>query len=370
MTHTEGGVVLSAVMLVYCFTSIPAGMFVDKVGIRKAMAVALLGIAVFGLLRAFSVNYLSLVVFTVGLGIFCTIISPAIPKIAAVWFPPKELGMAIGIMTTAFMAGSAVAVMSVNSIIIPLVGDWRGVFISVGIVGFVIAAIWWTFARESTGLRVTGSLSEATEEVSLVQKLLIVLRNKYVWILSLMGVSFFGFQHGITQWLPYFFEDAGQVPVMAGFIASVMSWATLVSAALLPMISDRIGLRRPVLIVAAISAACAAYALTIFTQGIGLWVVSASIGIFLGGIFPLSLVVLVEQREIGQGLAGSGTGVIHSVGHFGGFLVPVLMGYIKDVTGSFFFGILLNVVVIIIIVPLAFLLEETGARGKRSSLPK
>jgi nitrate/nitrite transporter NarK len=67
----------------------------------------------------------------------------------------------------------------------------------------------------------------------------------------------------------------------------------------------------------------------------------------------------MEMPEIGGERIGTVVGLFFAVGEIGGFLGPFLMGYIRDITGSFLPGILLLAIVAeASIVPLMFKKRE------------
>jgi len=65
-------------------------------------------------------------------------------------------------------------------------------------------------------------------------------------------------------------------------------------------------------------------------------IVGAGFGV--GGISPLVRAIPAELDGIGATLTGAAVGLVFAVGEVGGFLGPVLVGTLRDATGSFAAG--------------------------------
>ncbi len=77
--------------------------------------------------------------------------SIGLPKVASIWFSGKERATATGIYVTGATAGSIVALSLTNSVVIPLVGNWRMAYLIYGLVGLLVAAVWLLRGRASPG---------------------------------------------------------------------------------------------------------------------------------------------------------------------------------------------------------------------------
>ncbi|WP_340681227.1 hypothetical protein [Natrinema gelatinilyticum] len=63
-------------------------------------------------------------------------------------------------------------------------------------------------------------------------------------------------------------------------------------------------------------------------------------GFGVGGLSPLVRAIPPDLEGIGARLTGTAVGFIFAVGEIGGFLGPVLVGTLRDVTGSYSSGLL------------------------------
>ena len=62
---------------------------------------------------------------------------------------------------------------------------------------------------------------------------------------------------------------------------------------------------------------------------------------------------------------GSAVGIISSFGNLGSFLMPTVMGFVKDVTGSFLWSVLILAVFGELMLIIGLPLTETGGKRKR-----
>src|SRR5262249_19255519 len=142
---------------------------------------------------------------------------------------------------------------------------------------------------------------------------------------------------------------------------SLVMWAFVAGTFFLPMLSDRVGLRKIFfssgMVLTRMCVFFAAYAL-----GPPLWMVGLPWGFLIGGA-PLAFVVPLEMQGVGPTLAGSALGVATTAGYLGGFVAPPLCMRLASVApaAGFAFGggcFALSAL-------LFLLLKETGPRVRR-----
>ena len=126
LSYTTMGAILGAWPLVYIVAAAPCGAFVDRVGLKWSLFLAVLVIAASGGLRAVAFDAVTLFV-AVGLfGIGGPLISIGAPKAIAQWFQGAERGFAMGVYITGPALGNMLALVLTNSVLMPLTGgNWR-----------------------------------------------------------------------------------------------------------------------------------------------------------------------------------------------------------------------------------------------------
>ncbi|MBN3825182.1 MFS transporter [Burkholderia sp. Ac-20384] len=140
------GLVLSAFFWTYAFLQLPAGWFIDKVGVRVSLALAVGWWSVFTVATGAARGLTQLVGVRLMLGVGEAAAIPSFAKVAFNWFPRSERGLASSIFDSGSRVGSALSLPLV-AWLISIVG-WRGSFVITGGIGLVWALAWWFIYRD------------------------------------------------------------------------------------------------------------------------------------------------------------------------------------------------------------------------------
>jgi MFS transporter, ACS family, D-galactonate transporter len=140
------GLVLSAFFWTYAFLQLPAGWFIDKVGVRVSLALAVGWWSVFTIATGAARGLAQLVGMRLMLGVGEAAAIPSFAKVAFNWFPRSERGLASSIFDSGSRVGSALSLPLV-AWLISIVG-WRGSFEITGGIGIVWALAWWFIYRD------------------------------------------------------------------------------------------------------------------------------------------------------------------------------------------------------------------------------
>ncbi|RQZ64374.1 MFS transporter [Burkholderia cepacia] len=140
------GLVLSAFFWTYAFLQLPAGWFIDKVGVRVSLALAVGWWSVFTVATGAARGLAQLVGVRLMLGVGEAAAIPSFAKVAFNWFPRSERGLASSIFDSGSRVGSALSLPLV-AWLISIIG-WRGSFVITGGIGIVWALAWWFVYRD------------------------------------------------------------------------------------------------------------------------------------------------------------------------------------------------------------------------------
>ncbi|MGO9797546.1 MAG: MFS transporter, partial [Terracidiphilus sp.] len=144
------GIITVAFQLAYGIAMLVAGGLTDKLGTRKAFAIAITLWSIAAMLpgAAFSVASFAVAMFLLGLGEAANF--PACIKTVAEWFPKRERAFATGLFNSGANVGNMVAPVVV-AVFVALFSQWsvfgparawRGSFFVAGAVGFVWLVFW------------------------------------------------------------------------------------------------------------------------------------------------------------------------------------------------------------------------------------
>ncbi|WLI76455.1 MFS transporter [Kosakonia sp. H02] len=165
----------------------------------------------------------------------------------------------------------------------------------------------------------------------------------------------------VNFWLPQLIKSAGFSFIATGFLSVIPYIAAVIALLWWGKRSDRRN-ERVFHTVVPLVLAIAGIALTAFSKGALLNVLGltmASAGLF--AVLPVFW-TLPPQFMVGSAAAG-GIAVINSIGNLGGFFGPTAMGYVKDLTGDFGMGLLVNIVMLTVsLITLLLFAAKTGLR--------
>jgi cyanate permease len=357
LTYTQMGLITGAWQLLYIFTAQPLGLIIDRLGVYKSLILGAVIISSSSLMRAFVSGFLGLFISVAIFGVGGPMISIGTPKLVSEWFSGEERGTASGINASGSAFGSMTALALTNSLVLPILGSWRNVFIGYGAISLVITLMWFVLGRRPSP-RSEEILNDSDERQSAQRKSDVfwnIPRHRNILIIVGIGVASFLTTHALKNWLPRILELKGFSPVGAGYATSLMALSGILGSLIIPRASYRPKSKK--LMIALILFISGVSVLILGIGGdIAIWVGLFSTGFFVRAITPLLLLTLMEMPEVGTDRMGVVGGLYFSMGEIGGFLGPFMMGYIMDLTGSFLFGIYsLTIIIGTTIVFLSFL---------------
>ena len=348
--------------------SIPAGMLVDRFGARVGVGLALFLMGVFALGRGVAPSFAWLCIATFAFGIGYAFLLSGMPKVVSEWFPPQELGRAVGFYTS----GASMGVLTVFWFAIPLFGEkWRDLFLAAGIMMSAAFLAWLVLGKRSP--RASSGHGAPRGVADMLRSFRSVASQRDVRLLvGLCAMT----QVGVFGWLAFGFpylviakgapeETAGQVVAftMVGFLFGALSVSGL---------SDRVGKRRPFLIGPALLTCLLFFGLIVVPLGWLFWAMVLLIGFCLAAIQVLLFALPLELPGVSKDQVGACEGLIISVGYFFGIAAsPVLgsiLGSYEETTPEQFFvvvgcmGAALGIGTV-----LSMLMSETGPAGRKAS---
>ncbi len=146
LNSAEMGLVLSAFFWTYAFLQLPAGWFIDKVGVRISLALAVGWWSLFTMATGVSRGVSQLVGTRLLLGVGEAAAIPSFAKVAFNWFPRRERGFACSLFDCGSRVGSALSLPLVAWLIASV--GWRGSFLVTGLLGIAWTLAWWFIYRD------------------------------------------------------------------------------------------------------------------------------------------------------------------------------------------------------------------------------
>ena len=333
ISHAAMGSVLGAWPLVYIVAAMPAGAALDRFGPRRTVFVAVLIIALSGVLRGLADGWLTLFLAVAVFGIGGPLISVGAPKVITLWFEGRERGLAMGIYITGPAMGNIASLSLTNSVMMPLFGgDWRSVLIAYGLTAVAGGLAWLAISAHPASRDMERRLAAEPRQPQL-EVFGRLASHVTVQLMLLMSVGIFFFNHGLTNWLPEILRGHGMDAVAAGYWAAVPTAAGIVGSLLIPRLAVP---ERRFAILAGLFAAAGLASLLLHAVDTGPLLFGLVLqGIARGSMMTVAVLTLVELPEVDRRHAGAASGLFFSAAEVGGVAGPLTVGLLSDVTGGF-----------------------------------
>jgi MFS family permease len=325
LTSTQVGTAWGMIGLGALLFSVLGGLISDRFGVRWTGFMGLLILGAGGTMRGLARDYPEFIAAMFLFGAAMGLTRPNFPRALSQWFPPNRLGMANGFSAGGSALGAALSMAFSVSIFGPAVGGWRNITIILGGLTFLLAIAWGVLVKE----RILEERS-APRLSTVIKGFGLVLRSRTIWMLSIAAFLLFGHSNAWSSHFPGFFEvKYGMTNAMAGQIVSITLFSGVFAAILGPTLSDRIGSRKP-----AILLACIAGGLCNMLQGSflgpALTIILLIMPFGVGTIAPLLLTIPFELKELTPSVAGAAIGMILTFQNLGTFIYPILSGKLID----------------------------------------
>ncbi|HEU5402962.1 MAG TPA: MFS transporter [Terriglobales bacterium] len=320
LTSVQKSIAVAIPVLLGSLGRIPLGMLTDRFGGRSVFSVVMLLSVIPAFLMGTVHDYPHLIAYGLLIGIALASFSVGVGFVSG-WYSAERQGFALGVYGAGNIGQSLAAFGS------PFIaaaagvrwGFWTfGVLLSLWLLVFLLAA------RNAPRRGPVKSFAEVIRP----------LNDKRSWELSLYYFLTFGGFVAMAIYLPIFLTEMFKLtPQDAGMrTAGFVVLATLmrpVGGSLADKIGGRTILRWVFPAVAVMAAFLACPMMTTFT--IGALGMAAAIGLGNGAVFKL-------VPEYFPTSVGSVTGLVGAAGGLGGFFPPLVLGFIKQETGSFMWG--------------------------------
>lgn len=339
LSHSAMGSVLGAWPLVYIASAVPCGAFLDRFGVRRALFLGAIIMALSGALRALAVDHASLFGAVAVFGLGGPLISIGAPKLVSLWFEGRERGLAMGIYVTGPALGGITSLSLTNSVMMPLAGgNWRWVLLAYAafVAGSGIAWLAVSAHRASRAAERAAAEEPRRRQLQVFARLLGL---RVVRIVLVMSIGIFFFNHALNNWLPEILRSGGMDASSAGYWASIPVAVSIAAALVVPHLA--VPSRRLAILVSLFACAGAAALLIQGATGPGLAAGLILHGIARGALIVILVLVLMESREVGSRNMGAAGGLFFSAAEIGGVLGPLTIGLVYDLSGGFAAGLFL-----------------------------
>ena len=352
------GILLSSFFWTYALMQIPGGWLADKYGPRPVIAGATILWGAFQALAAVATGFLSLLIARLALGFTEGPTFPAGGKLNAVWLPAKERGRGAVLIDGGAPLGTAFGGLIIAALM-GAFGSWRTAFVVAGL-GTVAAGVFaYWYIRDNPHVHPSTSEAEAQyieREHAKEDELLTpaqdqtnvfgYLRYRSFWGMLFGWVGFNLVFYGLVTWAPsYLAQERGLSLAAIGGATFIIFGAGFVGEIVGGFLADAWKERggspntvmRTVLGMSAVLTTLSTFLLAFVSSPVAAVALLASTLFFSrwGGLYWSIPPILTERGRVG--VLG---GIMNFAGNVAGILVPIIVGVIVQLTGSYFLALM------------------------------
>jgi ACS family D-galactonate transporter-like MFS transporter len=349
------GLLLSSFFWTYCFMQIPGGMLADRFLPRSVIAGATIGWGAFAALAAASVGWVTMLLTRLGLGLAEGPIYPAGAKLIGLWMTPTERGRAAALLDGGAPLGTALGSLIIAGLIAVL-ASWRLAFLVAGLATMACGVFAWFYIRnhphEHDGVNhrerehIRDGLRQMGSEAGSATSMTAMFKAPSIWLLFLGWFCFNSLWYGFLTWVPSFLAKTQGLNIgalgWASFLIFFAGFAgELTGGQLLDYFLRKTGATE-----------------TVYRTLFGVSAALATIAVFLvafvheeAAVITLLATTLFFLRwcgmywtlpalMIGDAQAGFLAGCMNFAGNISGIVIPVIVGLIVSLTGSYYLALM------------------------------
>lgn len=334
LTPAQFGMLANTPYLAGLLFGVITGNWGDKIGIKKIATIAIAFFVIGAWARAFAFTFTTLFVASLVMGFGLAVMNSNSTKAIRLWFPGKNMGVAMGVYVAGASVGAGVALKC---------GAMWGTHTSflISAVSSVIAFVVWVLCFRTH----PAEKGDASSTVGL-PAFKAVMKNKNVWIASVMILFVFGVSTTVQTYLN---ASLGIVALgdmqTVGTISLVSSVFVAMASIFGPAFVACFSKLRPVVI--AICALCALSSVLILLLpfGVGTWIAVILFSLFLGIILAMGKTIPALIPGIDPCNLGAVGGLHSTLQNLGGWLLcgyiiaPIAQSVYPSIDGGITFGL-------------------------------
>lgn len=321
LSHAGFGLVFSAAMVSLILFRVPWGLVGDRLGYVNALRIALPISAASAVLRGLSPSYITLMLSQFFLGVGLAVVLPCLPLLVKEW-SPESLGLWTGIYISGFAVGNATA-LGLTPLILHVM-RWRDILLVYGVLAIIVSGFWWGLGRSNV---------KGTSELKF-ENFAALLKDRYVWLLLFFMIASMGSYDTLATWMPKVLEMKNLDKTFASFLP----FGFFLAGPIMGFALDRFENRKIMIAVLGVAAAISIVGINYASIPLLLVCIFVS-GFTCIGALTISLTMPARHERLSK-TVGSVVGLISSLGNVGPLTMPVIFGFLIDVTGAFQMSVL------------------------------
>ncbi|WP_353627703.1 MFS transporter [Ralstonia pseudosolanacearum] len=344
----------------YVLFEVPSNLLLVKVGARKTLSRILVLWGLTSAAMLFVTNVQTFYALRFLLGVFEAGFAPGMIYYLTQWYPGTRMARAMAIVLGAAPVGGAIGAPVSTWIMAHFAGTgglagWQWMFLAEGVPSVLLGVVayftlvdkpadarWLTDAQRAV---IASQVEQSSQgQTSSLTK---ALTDPRVYVLAAAYFCLISGLYAVSFWLPSILKAAGLTDLIKiGLYSAVPYLVSMVAMYALSRSSDRRGERRWHSAITAILGAgmlaVAAYATSFPTALVSITLATAAV------FASYTVFWAIPQEHLKGTAAAGGIAFINSIGLFGGFFSPTIIGWMKDATGSLQAGLLVIAALLVV----------------------
>lgn len=364
----------SAYLLFYGLMQIPIGTLISRYGFKQSILFAALvcSLSTFGF--AYSPNFASALFFRALMGLGSAFGFIGVLVSIYTWMPRKNLALFIGLSQFLGTLGPMLAGGPLHELAQSAIMSWQNFFLLMSAAGVSLCALILIFIKKKTYSNTAFIILEKPTQFKEV--FLSIIKQKQFWIISIYcALIYFSLEYLSENECNNLLATKGFSSAFASYMITLAWLGFALGSPLLGYYSDRISLRKPMLIVSAIVTFSALFSI-IYLPLTEHWAIISFFSFGFGvGSASVSIALMAEQFKTSQ--VSSGLGVNNAVTMLSISILAPIISFILSTTTSYLPHSLADyqkVFSLLIIMPLLslflalFKIKETFGRSSKEPI--
>ena len=329
INRSSAGLLIALALLVAAGFGLPGGVIISRLGIVRSYSLGwwLAGLMALSFLAP---NYFSLLALRLAFGLGFALVLIATGPLLLRWFKSKEVLVMNGLNTAVLSLGIALSVATAAPIAEIL--GWQNSLSIFGAIGFIGAAAWTVLGKiPEDAIRQSGSMP--------IREIPQIIRNRQVVLLLLADAGILVQYTALTAWLPAFYAEVrGMTPTGAGFATGLLPFIGVFAVLLGGFLPLRFGTPRSYFIWPGILVAIGGPGSFLLGSSAGIYLALVLVGIGSWLYVPTLLSRTMELVRNDPEQVAVVWGSLLTFSGLGLFVAPIMVGTLRDLTGSYLPG--------------------------------
>jgi len=367
LTQAQLGLIVSMNFMGNVAMQVPSGLMGDKFGRKRILIPGFLLAGGFAAVAGGMPTFMLFIAawFLVGMG-QGTYYGPQY-GISSSAIPAKRITLGSAIINSGMAFGTSIGYYISTYSVHEYGMNWRVPFFIIAGFTIVVGIAMHIIVKKDPSRKAREAAAAASKTGEKVEKLKLAVLFKNRNLLAsyiIIFASIYGFFMLLT-WLPYYLEaDRGITGGKVAFVSSIVPWAAIPGSLLLSMWSDKLGRRKPVLLLMLPISLVAVASIVFFKSMTIVYIALILYGIF-GKISINPILVAVVADNAPKQSYSTAFSVYNFLGMSASILAPYITGYLADKTGSLASGFYLASGLLLIGFIASFFIDES----KRLNVP-